>query len=89
MKNGTEYGDVLVTKTIVAIRKSRVPTNERATGRIVDQTTLLFTLLFEQGTKNRVSQRGVGIWTLIFRLVSESMSRNSFFRLMTWQGDVR
>jgi len=83
MKNGIEYDGVLVTKTIAAVRKNRIPTDKRAVGGIVDQTTFLCTLLCEQGTKNRVLQRGVGIWTLIFRLVSDGMSRNSLFRRMT------
>jgi len=89
MKNGTEHDGVLVTKTIVAVRNSRVPTDKRATGRIVDQTTFLCTLLCEQRTKNRVLQRSVGIWTLIFRLMSDRMSRNSLFRRMVWQGGLR
>ena len=89
MKNGTEFGGVLVTKTIVAARKSRVSTDKRATARIVNQTTLLCMLLCEQGTKNRVPQSGVGIWTLIFHLVSDRMSRNSLFRRIIWQGGLR
>jgi hypothetical protein len=84
-----EFGIELVTKTIVAARKSRVSTDKRATARIVNQTNLLYMLLCEHGTKNRVPQRGVGIWTLIFHLVSDRMSRNSLFRRMIWQGGLR
>jgi hypothetical protein len=37
IKNGAEFGGVLVTKTIVAVRKRRVPIDKRATGRNLDQ----------------------------------------------------